>query len=941
MAGVKAKHHSAGLPLRALALAIALSLATPSLFAAADPEASRLYEDALQRYDKKDYRGAVIQLKNALQIDRKMLPVQVLLARALLADNQISAAEVAFNEALALGVDPAEVVVPLAEAVAAQGRPGDLLSQPRFAHTALPPQKKSKLLLLKAAAASDLGDHRQAIRLLEESRALDSISASSWLAEVPIRVRARQFKEAALAADKALALEPKSADAVYQRATVAHVSGDLKAALALYSRAVELDAGQVDALVARAGIWIDQGRFDQAAADVAAARKAAADDPRAAYLAALVSEHAGNVAEMRKNLADVGDIVDAIPRESLRYRPQALMLGGLAHFGLGEYEKAQPYLESALRQDPGTPASKLLAQVYLRQQSVPKAIDVLEGYLRAHPDDRQATMLLASSMMTVGRYARAAQLSEHALEQADEPAMRALLGISLVGAGKFAPGAAELEAALRKDPRLVQAGVSLVGLYLASGQVARAAEVAAGLVKQQPDNAGLLSLQGRALAAKGEVAAARAAFERSSKIDPSFAEPQLGLARLEIGQRAFDAADQRLQALLAKDAHNVDAMMQLSRLAAARGQEAESLRWLQKADDDSGARLAPGLALVDYHLDRRRPDLAREAIKRLQGKAPEAMAVLLAQARVQTAGGELGDARATLTRATTLASYDAAALTKIAELQLRAGNVPGAAYALDKALEAKPDHLGARRLRSTVYVAQGEFAKAEQLARSIVASDPKLGVGHGLLGDVARARWQMQVAIDEYKRAHAIEHSTISAIALFNALDATQHAGAVAFAQGWLRERPQDTVVRRALADSQLRAGNLRAARTAYEALLEADPQDADALNNLAIALIGLNDPSASKVAERALALRPQTAYVVGTAGWAAFHAGQYDRALQLLRDARLRDPNNPSTRYFLAAVLARHGRAAEAKEEVSAALRFDPGFAYAKEAQSLLQTLK
>lgn len=935
------KHRTPAALLRAIAVAIGLTLAGTKLLAAVDPEAARLYEDALQRYEKKDYRGTIIQLKNALQIDRKMLPVQVLLGRALLADGQVVAAEAAFNEALALGVDRTEVVIPLAEAVSAQGKPGELLAQERFADAALPAQLRSRLLLLKAAAASDLGEPRRATKLVDEARALDTGSVASWIAEVPIRVRARQLQEATIAADKAIALDPKSAEAVYQRASVAHVGGDLDRALALYGRALELDPGHVDALVARAGIDIDKGRFDAAAADIAAARKAAPDDPRAVYLAALVSERAGNPAEMRKNLVEVGNIVDALPLESLRYRPQALILGGLAHYSLGEYEKAQPYLETALRQDPASPVSKLLAQVYLKQGSLPKAIDALENYLRARPDDRQATVLLASSMMAAGRYARAAQLTEEALKQTDEPSMRALLGISLVGAGKFAPGAAELEAALRKNPRLLQAGVSLADLYLASGQTARAAQVAAGLVKQQSANAGLQSLLGRALAANGDAAGARAAFEHAVKIDPAFPEPQIGLAALDTAQKAFDAAQKRLLALLARDERNVDAMMQLARVAAARGQDDEALRWLQKADDASGGRLAPGLALVDWHLERSRPDLAREALKRLQAKAPEALVVLLAQARVQIAGGEATDARSTLTRATTLVSYDAAALTKIAELQLRAGNVQGAGYALDKALAAKPDHLGARALRSTVWVAQGDLAKAEQLARSIVASDPRLGLGHGLLGDVARARGQTALAIDEYRRAHALAHSTVSVVPLFNALEATQRPAAIALAQGWLRERPHDTVVWRALADSQLRAGNLREARAAYESLLEASPQDADALNNLAIALIGLNDPNALKIAQQALALRPQTPYIVGTAGWAMFHAGQVDRALQLLRDARLRDPNNPSTRYFLAAVLARQGRNAEAKEELTAALRSGSTFAYAKQARDLLETLK
>lgn len=907
---------------------------------AADPRASRYYEDALVRFEKKDHAGAIIQLKNAIKLDRNMLPVHVLLGRALLASGELNAAEAAFDEAIKLGVNPAEVVLPLAEAMIAQGKPGLLLSQPRFVHSSLQPESRSRLLLLKAAAASDVGRTRDALKYLEEARTLSANSADSWAAEVPVRVRARQLPEAKAAADKAVALDAKSATAAYQQATVAHVTGDLKSAVTMYTRTLALKPDHVDALVARAGLYIDLRQTAEATADVAAARKSDPQDPRSAYLAALLAEQAGKPAESRQALVLVTNLLDPFPLEYIRFRPQVLMLGGMSHFALNQYEKAKPYLEMVVRQDANSPVSKLLARIYLRENKVAQAVESLEAYLRAHPDDRQATLLLGSSQMALGRHARAAQLMEEALKKGDDPATRALLGMSLAGSGQFAPAAAELEATLEKDPAQVQAGVALVGLYLASGQGTKAAQVAERLIKQRPNNPGLTNLLGSALAAKGDIAGARVAFEQALKLDPKFNEPQLNLARLDIDQRAYDAAQARLNALLRKDEKNVDALMETARMFGFRGQPDEAQRWLQKADDNSGQRLQPGLQMVEFHLARGRPDLAREAVRRLQTKSPEALAVLLALARVQLANAEVPEARSTLTRAATLVAFDPAALSQIAELQVSAGNLPGAGHALDKALSAKPDHLRARGLRASVYLLQGDAAKAEQLARSVLASDPKIGLGHGLIGDVARSRQQLPAAIEAYKRAHELDRSTASLLRLFGLMQTTQRPAAVALAEQWLRSNPIDLEVWRALADAQARAGNWKAARSAYENLVKLTPRDAEALNNLAAVLVTLRDPGASKVAEQALAVQPQAPHIIGTAGWAAFHAGQPDRALQLLRDARLRDPNNPGTRYFLGAVLAQQGRKAEAREELQAALNSGPGFAYAKDADKLLKTL-
>ena len=70
-------------------------------------QAAKYYEDALKRYESQDVKGAIVQLKNALQHDKSMLPVHVLLGKALLANGDAIGAEVAFTEALRLGVNRA------------------------------------------------------------------------------------------------------------------------------------------------------------------------------------------------------------------------------------------------------------------------------------------------------------------------------------------------------------------------------------------------------------------------------------------------------------------------------------------------------------------------------------------------------------------------------------------------------------------------------------------------------------------------------------------------------------------------------------------------------------------------------------------------------------------------------------------------------------------
>jgi cellulose synthase operon protein C len=709
-------------------LGAGLALLALAASAVTDPKASRLYEDALQRYEKRDTGGAIVQLKNALQIDKNLLPVHVLLGKALLADGQAAAAEAAFEEALRLGVNRTEVALPMARAMVARGKPERLFDDAKFAENGLAPDDRYQLLLVKASASADLNDTPRAMKLIEQARAADPSRADSWIAEVPIRLRARQVKEATAAADKAVALAPNSASALYIRGSVAHLQADTKTTLAYYDRALKAEPTSTEALIGRAGLLLDLGRAADAARDVAELRKTSANDPRGAFLAALLAERAGNKDEARTALINVTALLDRVPIDFYKHRQQMLMLGGLAHNGLGQPEKARPYLEAAVRMHPGSGASKLLAQIYIAASNLDPAIEVLDSYLRLHPGDREAVAMLASAHLTQGRHQRATTLIQDALKRGDAPGLRTMLGVGLVGGGKFADAAGEFEKVLRKEPGNLQAGVALSSIYLQGGRTAEAQRVIELMLKQHPGNPGVLNLLGTAKARKGDAVGARKAFQQALEKDAGFLGAQVGLVRLDIGARDFEAAEKRLRTILAKSPDHLDAVLEQARLNGLTGKPGEAQRGLEKADDLSGPNnLQPGMMLVDFHLRARRPDLAAEAVKRLTAKAPDAIPVLMTVARVAIANGDSATAASNLSRASGQAGFDAVALVQIAGMQADINQLQAAAHTLSKALSERPDLLPAQALLASVSIRQGEIAAAEQLARKIIAAKPNLG----------------------------------------------------------------------------------------------------------------------------------------------------------------------------------------------------------------------
>jgi putative PEP-CTERM system TPR-repeat lipoprotein len=731
-----------------------------------------------------------------------------------------------------------------------------------------------------------------------------------------------------------------NAQAHYQLGSVHHVRGALQDARKAYDEALSRAPRHVDALLARAGIALDTGRLADATRDVAQLREVAPRDPRAAYLQAQLAQRQGDVTAARAALNEVTALLDPVPEGFLRHKPQLLMLGGLAHHGLGQTEKARPYLEGVIRAQGQVAAAKLLAQIHLSEGSIDSAVKVLENYLQAVPQDLQAMELLAQSHANGGRVGRAVQILRAGAERSGQPAVRAALGLMLIRAGDRKQAEAELAAAVKAEPALIEATAALAQLRAASGQLKSALALAESLVRRAPSDARMKGLLGSLKAQAGDRAGARKALDEALALRPALASARLELAELDLREGRFDAARGGANTLLQAQADSIDAMLLLARIAERQGAVPETLQWYAKAIDAAKGDVRPSLLLVGYHLRRGEAAQAVKATTALNVGGSDDPAVLLAAARAYIAAGDAPGARVTLSRASRIVGFSPEENLEIALLQMANGQPADAAYSIDKVLRDAPDHLRANALLVDVLLRQGDADRALGVARGIATREPARAIGHLLVGNALRVKGDVDAAITAYRRAHGAAPDTETLLKLQSALRVRDPRGADALLTGWLRAQPRDVEVWRARADTLAAAGQWPAARDAYQSLLAVAPRDAAALNNLANVLIRLEDPQALAMAERAAAAAPGSVLAMDTLGWALFRAGQKDKALQTLRDARLRAPGNPEVRYHLAAVLADGGRKAEARRELDEALALRQPFESMAEARALRQTL-
>ena len=177
--------------LAAPATTLALAFVGDALAQSRD-KPSRHFEDALRRFENNDLAGAAIQLRSALQQDPMMLAAHVLLGRTELARGDAPAAESAF--ALQLGVDQAEIAVPMAQALLDQRKFESLLE--RFTPEGLPPATKAALLVLRGHAYEGLGELRSAACAFEDALAIDAKFVPALLSHGELLAQQGKRKEA-------------------------------------------------------------------------------------------------------------------------------------------------------------------------------------------------------------------------------------------------------------------------------------------------------------------------------------------------------------------------------------------------------------------------------------------------------------------------------------------------------------------------------------------------------------------------------------------------------------------------------------------------------------------------------------------------------------------------------------------------------------------------
>jgi cellulose synthase operon protein C len=877
-------------PLTAVALAAALLLA-----ACGGPSEADMLTSARTYLDKQDHRAAVIQLKSLLQKNGQLAEARYLLGRSLLEQGDVAAAALELRKAADLKFDPVKVAPALARAMLAQGEQAAVTGQ------------FGGMQLADAAAQADLSVTVASAFLAQRMQEQGEAAIADALRAVPNHPAALLLQARVLAdkqdvdrakalVDQVLAADPTSGDAWMLKGELAlNIDKDRKAAVESFRKAVAAKPKLLAAHVAAVTTLFLEGDAAAATAQVAEMKKHFANHPRTKFFEAELAYNAKDYKAAREHIRPV---VQALPNNAL-----ALQLAGAAEFRLGSLGQAETFLGKALQLTPQLPIARpMLAQVYLRTGQPQKALALLEPALAGKPGTG-ALQLAAEAYLQLGDPAKAEALYERASKlKPNDPRIRTAMALSQFGKGKTDSAISELENIAGSDNGAL-ADLALVSAHLRKREVDKALAAIDALEKKQPDKPLAPMLRGRVLVLKKDIEGARAQFQKALSIDKVYFPAVAGLAALDLASNKPAEARKHFDDLIKANPDSVPAKQALAALLTRTGHTGDEVAQLltaavKKNPNDVRAQLM----LINFHLERRDAKLAIETARAANEVLTDHPDILMALGRSYLAANDMQQAVTTFNRLAVVQPKSPQAHLGLADANLALKDRAGAARNLKRALELEPRLLQARRGLVAIALAEKQPAEAMTLAKAVQKDLPTEAVGHVLEGDVETYRKNLKAALAAYQaglrkgnpqEASTRTHNTLVALG--------QTAEAEQFAQRWIADHPQDAVFPFYLADRALAARDYATAEARYRKVVELQPNNALALNNVAWLLVQQSKPGAVDFAEKANQLLPGRPPLMDTLATALAADKQLPRALEIQKKAVERAPDDGSLRMNLA----------------------------------------
>ncbi|MBI1395019.1 MAG: PEP-CTERM system TPR-repeat protein PrsT, partial [Betaproteobacteria bacterium] len=371
-------------------------------------------------------------------------------------------------------------------------------------------------------------------------------------------------------------------------------------------------------------------------------------------------------------------------------------------------------------------------------QRLDEARKIYAEVLATDPKQSIARVGQARLALADGEFERAlGMLRAIVADDGNAPSARYLIGTTLSRLGRRKEAVEALDEAIRADPGDRRAYLAVIGVLVASGDVAGAKARLDALEKTLPIMVSNHLMKAMIAHASGDNFAAREHVEIVLRANPDYPNALLlaGTIELELGNS--HAAEKYL------------------------------VRVLNVLPDEPQARRM----LVSAYLQRGMLDRAAEMVEPLERTRGDELDTLIAAGEVALARGDTDGAIKRFERASTAFPDDEKSRLGLARALLREGRRNAAAEALREAIRIGPRSPAGDQELVALLMRQGDTAGALSIAEACVKRLPEHPGAHTLLGSVLMDTQKHAEARSEFERAVALRSDYLPAITRLAMLD--------------------------------------------------------------------------------------------------------------------------------------------------------------------------
>jgi len=775
---------------------------------------------------------------------------------------------------------------------------------------------------------------KQALKVLEQTP--DNGDAIIALTE------AARSKEDIQAAEQHLEKYPKKDDISFHLASANLFlsSGDLAAAEKALRPALTVNPNSSAAHMALGDLYLLKKDQKQAGEEFKKAAELAPVRSMERLKYAAFMSAAGDTAETRR-------ISTEMTTQAPDYLPGWTLLAELA-FKEGKYDEALSLLENVFSREPQyIDGHRLESEVLLAKGDTKKATEVLERLDQTYPDTPLIKYELARAYLKKNNMNQAKVVLDQAISINPNYAEAILLLADInLRSGHGEAVIEPMTRLLKRSPELRSAALLLAAAYGSLDRFDDAAVVTGEEAKLAPRDPQAQMALGLTLRQAKRNDEARQAFEKAAELAPDNLWPVDQLVELDLLEKHFDAAQQRIDRHFQKTPDSPAAHFFKGKILVAEEKWGPAETELQKTlqlDPNFGG--AYDLLVQTYLVTNKLP----QALSQLQtqlSKNPNDASALMTLALLHERTNEFAKARDAYEHLLSLKPDLVSALNNLACLYADRLNDLGKAYDLArKARDLQGNDPAIADTFGWILSKRGEYQQALAILQGSAAKLPDspevqfhLGMTAYMMGQPDLARVALQKAASATNDFPGKEESKRHLALLKNDAAAAPELS-VSQLEAMAKKQPNDVIAQTRLGEAYEKQGAADKAAAAFEQVLKLNPRLASATTKLAQLYAGplQNKEKALAYAKKARELTPNDPQVTSILGKVAYQSGNLAWSYSLLQEAARQRENDPSILHDLAWAAYRLGKVNEARETMQKALATGSDFPEAADARTFL----